>query len=103
MRITERSYGGGDVRRAQAGQNLGRYLSDAGRHAQALRHLHDALAVKEKVFGKMHIECARVRNLLGMFWGFFSFSFGFLLRIYDDYNKTYDKHQGYVHVVLISC
>lgn len=60
LRTTERVYGKADVRYAQALQNLGQYWADAGRHHQGLRHLEQALAVKERIFGKLHIECARV-------------------------------------------
>jgi tetratricopeptide (TPR) repeat protein len=59
--ITTRCYGTGDVRYAQALQNLGQYLSDAGQHGEALKNIRSALAVKQLVFGRKHIECARVR------------------------------------------
>lgn len=61
LRTTERVYGRDDVRYAQALQNLGLYCSDAGRHREGLQRLSQALAVKEAIFGKLHIECARVR------------------------------------------
>lgn len=61
LRITEQAYGKNDVRYAQALQNFGQYCSDAGRHREALQRLRHALTVKEAIFGKLHIECARVR------------------------------------------
>lgn len=61
LRTAERAYGKADVRYAQALQNLGQYCADAGRHREGLRQLQQALAVKEGIFGKLHIECARVR------------------------------------------
>jgi tetratricopeptide (TPR) repeat protein len=62
LEITATCYGKGDVRYAQALQNLGQYCSDAGRHTEALQHLNQALSVKQSVFGKHHIDCARVRT-----------------------------------------
>ena len=60
LEITASCYGKGDVRYAQALQNLGQYCSDAGQHAEALRHLNEAYSVKQSSFGKQHIDCARV-------------------------------------------
>lgn len=60
LRTAERVYGRGDVRYGQALQALGQYCADGGRQREGLRHLQQALAVKEGIFGKLHIECARV-------------------------------------------
>lgn len=66
LRTAQSAYGKADVRYAQALQNLGQYCADAGRHREGLRQLQQALAVKEGIFGKLHIECARVRDTPGV-------------------------------------
>ena len=43
-------------------QYLGQYLSDAGRHEEALAQLHKAADVKRQTLGKNHIEVANVSS-----------------------------------------
>jgi tetratricopeptide (TPR) repeat protein len=58
--ITEREFGPRDVRYAQALQYLGQYLSDAGRHKEALHLLHQAVQAKRQALGRHHIDVAQV-------------------------------------------
>lgn len=58
--ILAREYGKDDVRCAQAVQYLGQYLSDAGRHAEAVQTLRAAISSKQVALGKGHINVAEV-------------------------------------------
>lgn len=61
VEITRREYGNQDVRSAHALQILGQYLSDAGRHNEALKVLAAAAATKQIVLGSGHVDYAQVR------------------------------------------
>lgn len=60
LHITEREFGAQDVRYAQALQYLGQYLSDAGRHGEAIRLLQQAVQAKRQALGRNHIDVAQV-------------------------------------------
>ena len=64
LEIVERAYGSKDVRWAQACQYLGQYLSDAGRHKEAVPELTRAAAAKREALGKRHVDYAQVRRPL---------------------------------------
>lgn len=61
--ILEREVGPGDVRFAQALQHLGLYLMDCGRHAEALRELERAAAIKRAALGDHHADYAETLSL----------------------------------------
>jgi tetratricopeptide (TPR) repeat protein len=64
IEITERAYGKQDMRSAHARQILGQYLSDAGRHKEALKELATAVATKRAVLGRGHVDYAQVQLLV---------------------------------------